>query len=136
MASGNQDPQITHLSISRELVGRVEEIRTGKFAQVTLTAKDPMRADEKGLIHGGFTFGLADYAAMTAVNDPFVVLLSSQVAFLKPVAVGNRLTAQARVTEADGKKRKVFCEVVNQDGQKVLEGEFLCLVLNRHILDK
>ncbi len=136
MASGNQDPQITHLSISRELVGQVEEIRTGKFAQVTLTTKDPMRADEKGLIHGGFTFGLADYAAMTAVNDPFVVLLSSQVTFLKPVAVGNRLTAQARVTEADGKKRKVFCEVVNQDGQKVLEGEFLCLVLNRHILDK
>ncbi len=136
MASGNQDPQITHLSIFRELVGQVEEIRTGKFAQVTLTTKDPMRADEKGLIHGGFTFGLADYAAMTAVNDPFVVLLSSQVTFLKPVAVGNRLTAQARVTEADGKKRKVFCEVVNQDGQKVLEGEFLCLVLNRHILEK
>jgi uncharacterized protein (TIGR00369 family) len=95
-----------------------------------------MRIDEKGLVHGGFAFGLADYAAMVAVNDPFVVLLSSQVRFLKPVIVGDNLVAQAEVTETDGKKRKVWCEVFNQDRQKVFEGEFLCLVLTQHLLEK
>ncbi len=95
-----------------------------------------MMVDEKGLIHGGFTFSLADYAAMVAVNDPFVVLLSSQVRFLRTAILGEKITAQARVREEEGRKKKVWCEVFNQDQQKVLEGEFLCLVLNHHVLDK
>ena len=73
---------------------------------------------------------------MVAVNDPFVVLLSSQVRFVKPVATGESLTARAQVTEEEGRKRKVQCEVYNQDQQKVLEGEFLCLILSQHVLEK
>jgi uncharacterized protein (TIGR00369 family) len=135
MVSGDKI-QKTHLFVSGELVGKAEEIESGISSRVSLTADQRMRADGKGLIHGGFTFGLADYAAMVAVNDPFVVLLSSQVRFLKPVVVGDRITAHARVMEAEGQKRKVRCEVFNQGGIKVLEGEFLCLTLDRHILDK
>jgi uncharacterized protein (TIGR00369 family) len=136
MASQEGDNQKTHLSVSGELVGKVERIETGKCSRVSLAVNSKMRVDEKGLAHGGFAFGLADYAAMVAVNDPYVVLLSSQVRFLKPVIVGERLAAQAEVTETDGKKRKVWCEVFNQDRQKVLEGEFLCLVLTQHLLEK
>ena len=128
--------QRTHLSASEALVGKVESIEGGKSSQVVLKTGSQMRVDEKGLVHGGFTFGLADYAAMVAVNDPFVVLLSSQVRFLRPVTTGEGLTARARVTEADGRKRKVQCEVFSQDQQKVLEGEFLCLILSQHVLDK
>ena len=128
--------QRTHLSASEELVGKVEEIESGKSSHVVLKTNPRMGVDEKGLVHGGFTFGLADYAAMVAVNDPFVVLLSSQVGFLKPVTAGETLTARARVTEAEGRKRRVRCEVFNQNQQKVLEGEFLCLILSQHVLDK
>jgi len=130
------DKQETHLSVSGDLVGNAERIETGKRSQVSLAVNANMRVDEKGLAHGGFAFGLADYAAMVAVNDPYVVLLSSQVRFLKPVIVGDSLAAQAEVTETDGKKRKVWCEIFNQDRQKVFEGEFLCLVLAQHILEK
>ena len=126
----------THPSISEDLVGKVERIESGRFAQVSLTVDSRMRVDEKGLVHGGFTFGLADYSAMVAVNDPFVVLLSSQVRFLKPVIVGETLTARAQVEETEGRKRKVRCEVLNQGQEKVLEGEFLCLVLSQHVLEK
>lgn len=128
--------QNTHLSISEDLVGKVERIESGSFAQVSLTLDSRMRVDEKGLVHGGFTFGLADYSAMVAVNDPFVVLLSSRVCFLKPVVVGETLTARAHVEETEGRKRKVRCEVFNQGEEKVFEGEFLCLVLGRHVLEK
>jgi len=131
----NQVPK-THLSVSEELVGKVEMIESGKLCRVTLMINHRMRVDERGLAHGGFTFGLADYAAMVAVNDPFVVLLSSQVRFLKPVVVRDRITAHARITETEGKKNKVWCEVVNQNGTKVFEGEFLCLSLNKHVLEK
>ena len=136
MALEDGPSQKTHLSVSAELVGKVEMIESGKSSRVNLSVDQRMAVDEKGLIHGGFTFGLADYAAMVAVNDPYVVLLSSQVRFLKPVALGEKITAQAQVREEEGRKKKVWCEVFNQDRQKVLEGEFLCLVLNQHILDK
>ena len=130
------DERMTHLMVSEDLVGKVEKIESGKSSRVALMADHSMKVDEKGLIHGGFTFGLADYAAMVAVNDPYVVLLSSKVQFLKPVVVGDHLTARAKVVENEGRKRKVQCEVFNQDQQKVLEGEFLCLVLEKHVLEK
>ena len=136
MSEGTGDLPKTHALISEEWVGKVENIITGKSARVTLTVSEKMRVDEKGLAHGGFAFGLADYAAMVAVNDPFVVLLSSQVSFLKPVSTGDRLTAQAEVKTEEGRKKRVLCEILNQDQVKVLEGEFLCLVLPRHILEK
>jgi len=136
MDNRDRHAQDTHLSISEDLVGKVERIESGKFAQVSLTVDSRMRVDEKGLVHGGFTFGLADYSAMLAVNDPFVVLLSSQVRFLRPVVVGETLTARAQVDETEGKKRRVRCEVFNQGQEKVLEGEFLCLVLSQHVLEK
>ena len=47
-----------------------------------------MAADGRGLVHGGFTFGLADFAAMCAVNDPNVVLGAATCKFLAPVQVG------------------------------------------------
>ncbi len=130
------DAQETHLAISADLMGRVEYIESGKSARVTLKTGEKMKADDQGLIHGGFTFGLADYAAMVAVNNPFVVLLSANVSFLKPVIVGDTLTAQARVTEGEGQRKRVFCEVFNQQNRKVFEGEFQCMVPKRHILTK
>jgi uncharacterized protein (TIGR00369 family) len=132
----NKSLQRTHLHASEELIGTVESIETGQYSRVSIAITDRMKVDEKGLAHGGFTFGLADYAAMVAVNDPFVVLLSSTVKFMKPVVVGDRLTAEARITETDGRKRKALCEVFNQKNERVFEGEFLCLVLGKHILEK
>jgi len=128
--------QKTHLLTSKEFVGKVEQIQTDRQATVVLKTTDLMRVDEKGLVHGGFTFGLADYAAMTAVNDPFVVLLSSQVKFLRPARVGEELTARATVTKKEGRRRKVQVEVLNSKEEKVLEGDFSCLVLQKHVLDK
>ena len=94
MTSQEGDTQKTHLSASGELVEKVERIESGKCSRVSLTINPEMKVDEKGLAHGGFAFGLADYASMVTVNEPYVVLLSSQVRFLKPVIVGERLTAQ------------------------------------------
>ena len=127
--------QKTHIFISKDLVGTVKWIEGGKASRVELKMNEDMKADGRGLVHGGFTFGLADYAAMVAVNEPWVVLLSSTVKFLKPVTVGDQLTAEARMTHTEGKKRKIWCEVCNQDRQKVFEGEFLCYVPSQHVLD-
>jgi acyl-coenzyme A thioesterase PaaI-like protein len=93
-----------------------------------------MAADARGLIHGGFVFGLADYAAMCAVNDPNVVLGAAETRFVAPVAVGDRVVARARRSAVSGRKHiiDVVCAVGDTE---VMTGTFTCFVLDRHVLD-
>lgn len=125
--------QRTHLAISGRYVGVVEELGEGS-SRVRLDAAAEMAADDRGLVHGGFTFGLADYAAMVAVNDPNVVLGAAEVRFTAPVRLGQRMTAAAHVVESKGKKRLVRV-TVEADGAPVFEGTFSTFVLERHVLD-
>jgi uncharacterized protein (TIGR00369 family) len=122
----------THLSIDPELCGEPLALDDG-FAKVSFDATERMAVDDRGLVHGGFVFGLADYAAMLAVNDPNVVLGSADVRFNAPVQVGETVTAEARVTEADGKKHVVEASASVGD-RKVFEGTFVTFVLDDHVL--
>ena len=76
--------QITHLKINESLSGKIIELKNG-YSKVVLETSINMRTDKSGLIHGGFIFSMADYAAMVAVNHPNVVLGGANVKFLKPV---------------------------------------------------
>ena len=109
------------------------ELREGS-AEVELLTRPEMAADEQGLVHGGFVFGLADYAAMLAVNEPNVVLAGADVSFLKPVRVGERLLAIAAVGDVEGRKHRVHCAVRGADGD-VLQGRFTCVVTRQHVLE-
>jgi uncharacterized protein (TIGR00369 family) len=123
----------THLAIDPRLVGQPVELAEGS-AVVALTTRPEMAADEHGLIHGGFVFGLADYVAMLAVNHPNVVLGSADVKFLKPVSVGDRLVAAATVEETNGRRSLVRVEV-RRGEETVMSGSFLCFTLERHVLE-
>ncbi|WP_461866804.1 hotdog fold thioesterase [Thermococcus sp.] len=128
--------QRTHGLTSKELVGEPVKIEK-EYAEVKLRTTREMAVDEYGLVHGGFTFGLADYAAMLAVNEPTVVLGKAEVKFLKPVRVGEELLARGKVQEDAGKKKIVWVEVFNEneEGEKVFEGRFYCYVLEKHVLE-
>ncbi len=123
----------THRKIDQTLSGTPVELSQGR-ALVKLQTDERMVADEKGLIHGGFIFSLADYASMLAVNEETVVLAKAEVKFIKPVKLGDELQAEAQVKEVEGKKRKVFVEVKRGD-ELVFTGEFLCVVPEKHVLD-
>ena len=125
--------QRTHERIATHLCGKPVELAEGR-ARVVLEITGDMAADARGLAHGGFTFGLADYAAMLAVNEPTVVLAGATLKFLGPVVVGDRVEAEAAVERSEGKKRWVKV-VVRREGQPMLEGELLAVVPDRHILD-
>ena len=125
----------THEKISKRLVGRPIEVVRGMHAIVELNATNEMAVDLTGLTHGGFTFGLADYAAMLAVNHPNVVLGSAQVKFTAPVKTGDTMRAEATVTNMNGKKSEVSVEVKVGE-QKVFSGIFLCYSLETHVLEK
>ena len=124
----------THLKIDPHLVGAPLELGEGSASAFLVTTPE-MAADERGLVHGGFVFGLADYAAMLAVNDPNVVLGGAETRFLKPVRVGERLEARARIEETDGRKSRVRVEVL-RDSEAVMTGTFSCFTLDRHVFDR
>ena len=124
----------THLTIDHTLCGTVTALSEG-YAKVVLHTSHRMRADEKGLVHGGFLFGAADYAAMAAVNDPNVVLGAAQTTFVAPVRVGDTVTFEATVTTRKGKKAIVDVIGYCRD-RKVFEGMFTTFTLDQHVLDQ
>lgn len=124
--------QQTHVEINKTLCGTPREIGHD-YAIVDFIATEEMKADSTGLIHGGFIFGLADYAAMIAVNHPNVVLASAEVKFLKPVAAGDNLVAHATIGEIKGKKRVVGVEV-SRNGEAVFNGTFSCAIPEKHVM--
>lgn len=124
----------THARIDPALCGTPRALGDGS-AEVELTLTEVMRVDDTGLTHGGYTFGLADYAAMLAVNEPTVVLADAAMRFLAPTVVGDRLLARGRVSEVTGKRRTVQVEVRRGD-TVVAEGTFSCAVPTRHVLQR
>ncbi|MEF3191213.1 MAG: thioesterase [Campylobacterales bacterium] len=92
-----------------------------------------MAADEMGLVHGGFTFSAADFAAMAAVNHPNVVLVGAKTRFLAPMKVGDEAIFEAKASHTTTKKRDVSVTAV-VNGIKIFEGEFATVVLDRHVL--
>lgn len=124
----------THLAINKELCGTPVEINsTG--SKVTMFVSQNMAADGIGLAHGGFVFGLADYAAMLAVNHPNVVLGKADVKFLKPVKVGDKLMAIAEKLPEKGIKKPIKVTVMRET-EPVFQGEFICLVTEKHVLEQ
>lgn len=122
----------THLAISSTWVGLPVDLANGR-AVAQLTTREEMCADDVGLVHGGFAFGLADYAAMLAINDPNVVLGAAETKFLAPVRCGEIMVATAEVLTEQGKKREVECQITVDD-RVVFKGRFTCFVLQQHIL--
>ncbi len=124
----------THLSTSSLLVGEVLAVGTD-MARVGLVTTEEMAVDEYGLVHGGFVFGLADYAAMLAVNDPHVVLSAAESRFVGPVISGESLVAEASLEFSEGRERLVLVQV-RRGSTIVFTGRFTCVVLDRHVLEQ
>jgi len=122
----------THLNIDTSLCGKVIKIEKD-YSEVLLYTTQQMSADQHGLVHGGFIFGAADYAAMSAVNDPFVVLGSSSSKFIAPVKVGDVVLCKARVMSEKGKKRVVAVQAFVSE-KLVYEGSFTTFILDTHVL--
>ncbi len=122
----------THELIDSSYSGILDELKEG-YAKVSLMTTQEMRADTLGLVHGGFIFSAADYAAMAAVNHQNVVLSSATTSFLSPVKVGDQVTFVAKVRHKDGRKRDVDVVGTVLD-IKVFEGLFKTVVLDKHVL--
>ena len=122
----------THLKLDKNLNGEIVALEKD-YAKIELTTTSNMVADEEGLVHGGFIFCAADFAAMASVNDPYVVLAKSETKFLAPVKVGMSVMFEGKVMENNGRKQSV--EVVGKvEEKKVFVGTFYTAILEQHVL--
>lgn len=122
----------THSAINIDLCGTPVKIDKD-YSLIRLDTTESMIVDNHGLIHGGFIFGVADYAAMLAVNHPNVVLGSASVEFLHPIKIGETMHAEANVTQTQDKKRTVSV-LVRVRHKEVFKGLFTCFILKKHVL--
>jgi len=122
----------THERINQDLVGEILKVEVG-YIELRLKTTTEMQADDVGLVHGGFIFSAADYAAMVAVNERNVVLVASDCQFLSPVKVHDEVNMVAKVRHKEGRKRNVHVEGFVLD-IKVFEGEFKTVITERHVL--
>jgi len=122
----------THEKVNQNLCGEIVKMQEG-YVEVDLLTIPEMLADEVGLIHGGFIFGAADYAAMLAVNERNVVLVASDCQFLSPVKLHDVVHVVAHVRHKEGRKRNVHVKAFVLD-IKVFEGEFKTVITEKHVL--
>ncbi len=122
----------THEKINQNLCGEIIKMEEG-YVELSLETNLDMLADDIGLIHGGFIFSSADYAAMLAVNERNVVLVASDCQFLSPVKLHDVVAVVARVRHKEGRKRNVNVKAFVLD-IKVFEGEFKTVITEKHVL--
>jgi len=132
MSDEDQVSLETHTRINQDLSGEILVHEKG-YVELRLTTTSEMIADSVGLIHGGFVFSAADFAAMAAVNEKNVVLVASDCQFLSPVKYHDEVNVIARVRHKEGRKRNVHVEAFVLD-IKVFEGEFKTVITERHVL--
>ena len=127
-----QEELHTHQDINHGLSGDLVDLQKGS-AHVVLETTQDMAADSVGLVHGGFVFSAADFAAMAAVNEPNVVLVGSDCQFLSPVRVGDNVDIRAKVRHSEGRKRNVNV-VGHVHDIKVFDGIFKTVITEKHVL--
>lgn len=116
-------PTIAHAdSKAAEALGAAVATTPG-YSRVELLPSSAMVSPGSEFVRGGVVFGVADHAAMLALDQPDAVLQAAEVQFVRPVKVNEVIVAEAHARMRHGKKRHVTV-TVSQGTEKVLQGEF------------
>jgi 3-hydroxybutyryl-CoA dehydratase len=105
---------------------------TGDFNPLHMNAEAAARSRFGGRIaHGMLTASLLSTLVGMKIPGKDALYMSQTLRFTKPVRIGDTITARAEVLEVMRAKRRVRMRTTcrNQDGETVLEGEALVMVM-------
>lgn len=125
-----------HDRFSQWLGIEVLEINEG-YSKIKMTIREEM-VNGFGIIHGGVTFALADSAFAFACNNrnQLSVALDTSINFIKPVHVGDELTAEATEVH-NGKSTGLYhIEIFNQKNHKVAQFKGLCYRTDKNLVQE
>jgi acyl-CoA thioesterase len=104
----------------------VLDIKEG-YSKIKMTVRKEM-INGLGIVHGGIPFSLADSAFAFACNNRNVlsVALDTSINFIKPVHIGDVLTAEAKELH-NGKSTGLYhIQVFNQKNHLIAQFKGLC----------
>lgn len=115
------DFMLQHDRASKHLGIKIESVDEG-VAVLSMTVRDDM-LNGLDILHGGFTFSLADSAFAFACNsrNRKTVALNCTINFVAAAKVGDALTATAREVSLSGRTGVYDVSVKNQKGELVAE---------------
>ena len=123
-----------HDRFSQWLGIEIIEIKEG-YSKIKMTIREEM-VNGFGIIHGGIAFSLADSAFAFACNNRNVlsVALDTSINFIKPVHVGDILTAEAKEMH-NGKSTGLYqISIRNQKDHEVAVFKGLCYRTDKKLI--
>lgn len=126
------DPQAIPPSPFCELVG-LETLEVSAEKSVTALTIGPQHANAFGIAHGGAIFTLADRAFGLALGADGVarVSMDTNIRYLRPARIGQRLTATARIVQAGRQTAFYRIDVEDENGRLIA-----CLSGTGHVFEK
>lgn len=85
-----------------EVIGELIDLDLGDSALSVMTPTADMALLHSGVVRGHHLFAMANSLAVAVVDAEIALTGSANVRFLRPVRVGDRLVAKARVREISG----------------------------------
>lgn len=126
---------MNHDGFSTWLGIEVLEVETG-YSKIKMTVR-PEMVNGFGIAHGGIAFSLADSAFAFACNNRNVlsVALDTSISFIKPVHIGDELTAEAKELH-NGKSTGLYhIAITNQKNHVVAMFKGTCFRTDKHLVE-
>jgi acyl-CoA thioesterase len=125
-----------HDLFSQWLGIEILEIKEG-YSRIRMTVRKEM-INGFAVVHGGIAFSLADSAFAFACNNRNVLsmALDTSINFIKPVHVGDVLTAEAKELH-NGKSTGLYhINITNQNHHLVAQFKGLCYRTDKQLISK
>ena len=137
------DEQEEHLPIDNDTLNICTRLHacgdilllTRGVANVRFVPEEHMVMDKEAhnsLIHAGYIFNAASYAAMAAINKRHSIMIAADVKFLSPIELGHEVLFKGEALQDDTKKCEVKVEGFLLD-IKIFYGIFHIAVFDKKI---
>jgi acyl-coenzyme A thioesterase PaaI-like protein len=108
-----------------EVIGEIIDIELDKRALSIFDVGDEHVFQRNGIARGHHLFAQANSLAVAVIDDELALTVKSNVAFVKPVRVGDRVVTKAIVKGRHTEKNRTYIEVTSTvDNELVFKGDF------------
>lgn len=118
-------------SLKSEICGNIIKMTPDDVITRFIPTKQ-MISDESNLIHSGFIFNAANYAAMCLVNQPNAITIGAEVEFLAPVEFEQEMVFLATIKQSNAKKFEILVKGTLLD-IKIFEAIFHIAVFDKQL---
>jgi acyl-coenzyme A thioesterase PaaI-like protein len=132
VASKSFEDEVRSLPLN-EVIGEMVDIELDVRAISLFDVKSEHIFKRNRIARGHHLFAQANSLAVAVINDELALTVKSNLSFVKPVKLGDRVIAKATVTKKDSVKNRTFVEVTSTvENEVVFEGHFEMYRTNEH----